>query len=191
MSIKKKREIESSLGNAESPYIIDDSTDIDECYHRHLNDPTRKQLLGGRLFYKVFYRQPLYVHDKHEALVWFDNVVADRTGEILLDEFGHRFTVVGIAMYRFVNGCIPDWYLKADGHLLSGDIGAMGEYLTNTDERLCRCLRPPKTGSFKRDELYRWTYIIDALRVFDDAGTQWEADELCFSTYFTIVNGKR
>ena len=190
MSKKNRENVTLSVGEPSSPYILEAADDVQICYDRYMADPTRAMMFGDRLFYKIFYRQRFCVRNDHELLVWFDNKASTHIGGILTDELGHRYTLLGIEMFSFVNGKNPDWYLHADAHLISGDIEHLGEYISYATERLCRCIRPPKNGDFVRDELYRWSWTIDGMIAYDNNGSKWSADEIGFAKHFSVVSGK-
>ena len=57
-------------------------------------------------------------------------------------------------------------------------------------QKVCRCLAPPESTPFEKDDLYRWDYIIDGYVAFHESGEQWNAGEIEFYQHFQIMSGK-
>lgn len=48
----------------------------------------------------------------------------------------------------------------------------------------CRCHNPPPWGEFVRGKDYTWTYVIDAVVVYDDNGCEYDFKDIEFLLYF-------
>lgn len=48
----------------------------------------------------------------------------------------------------------------------------------------CICINNPKGYSFEKGKIYQFTYLIDAINVFDDKNNEFSTDEIHFLWYF-------
>ena len=48
----------------------------------------------------------------------------------------------------------------------------------------CRCRNAPPEGNFIRNNYYKYTYVIDAIDVYDEDNNEYSYDDYTFLWYF-------
>lgn len=111
-----------------SPYMKDESEDMEIWFERYKNDAYNTKCFNGISFSRIIYISRLCIREEQLLSIIFVPDTSIKIGDTLVDENGLEFTVRSIEMIRFA-GMVPEWYFKALPIILSGKDENIGEYL--------------------------------------------------------------
>lgn len=106
--------------------MADKCTDsLERLYRRYKDDPNATFEKGELKYYRILQSFEFM----SDILVCLDVQMNLHMGDMLIDENGMTYKIKGFEMIRFVDASFPDWYLKVQFVLLSGETSKIGEYL--------------------------------------------------------------
>lgn len=115
------------------PYKLNDNDTMNDWYQRYKADDAAKIEKDGKTYYRIISKWRVTSGDKQFVLCNVDSKVFVLGQKKYMDENGNTFECVTFVWVHF-SGEIPDWYTEAPPYEFSGNIEAMGEYLTAADE---------------------------------------------------------
>ena len=119
----------SLFGKFHSPYMENDQSTIDDCYHAYKQDPVGKIEIDGHVYSKIISHCRFYGYEDYSYHIIWEPHSTIGLNDILIDENGNDFKVRSLEMIHFGRE-IPEWYLKALPLVITGDSCEIGDYLT-------------------------------------------------------------
>ena len=117
------------FGKFFSPYVKDNQSTIDDCYHAYKQDSLRIIEMDGHIYSKIISHCRFYGYEDYSYHIIWEPHNAIRRNDVLIDEKGNEFIVRSFEMLRFLGGDIPEWYFKAPPMVITGKNCDLGNYL--------------------------------------------------------------